>query len=112
MVPGKIFAAAALVCAAALTAAPSICRGQDRPAQNDAPKLFKGVGVVKAIDAPSGVVTIRHEPIDGLMDAMTMQFSARPASLLAGLKPNDKVEFTLDGKSYAILAIARAKPEK
>ncbi len=81
-------------------------------AQAETPRLFQGVGKITAIDAPSGFVTIRHEVIPGLMDAMEMQFAAKPAKLLEGLKPGDKVEFTLDGKTYVLQAIARAPVAK
>lgn len=81
-------------------------------AQAETPRLFQGVGKITAIDAASGYVTIRHEAIPGLMDAMEMQFEAKPAKLLEGLKPGDKVEFTLDGKTYVLHAIAKAPAAK
>lgn len=112
--------AAALILAATIVASPQTSRAQSQPkpwgaaivAQADSPKLFHGVGKIVAVDAPSGFVTISHEAIPGLMDAMTMQFEAKPATLLDGLKPGEKVEFALDGKTYALLAITRAAAEK
>ena len=70
-------------------------------------KLFHGVGVVTAVDAESGVVTIDHKAIPGLMDAMEMDYTASPKSLIAGLKKGDHVEFDVDGNSYAVRAIKR-----
>lgn len=112
--------AAALILATTIVASPQDGRAQSQPkpsgaaimTQADSPKLFHGVGKIVAVDAPTGFVTISHEAIPGLMDAMTMQFEAKPATLLDGLKPGDRVEFSLDGKTYALLAIARAAAAK
>lgn len=104
-------ATVALAFALAVSAAPA--PGSAVPlAQAETPKLFQGVGKIIAIDAPAGFVTIRHEAIPGLMDAMEMQFEAKPAKLLEGLEPGDKVEFTLDGKTYTLHAIAKATAAK
>jgi Cu/Ag efflux protein CusF len=113
-------ATVALAFASGVSAAPAASRAQAGPspgsavtlAQAETPKLFQGVGKIIAIDAPSGFVTIRHEAIPGLMDAMEMQFEAKPAKLLEGLEPGDKVEFTLDGKTYTLHAIAKAPAAK
>lgn len=52
-----------------------------------------GAGVVKAIDASSGKVTIAHEPIESLQwPAMTMAFNASP-DLLSTVKEGDNVRF-------------------
>lgn len=36
------------------------------------------------------------------MAAMVMMYRVRPFSLAAGLKPGDKVEFTIDAQTYTI----------
>jgi len=108
--------AAAMAFAATPAVAPRIALAQSRPiplsglivAQAEVPKLFRGAGKIVAVDAPSGFVTISHEAIPGLMDAMTMQFEAKPAKLLEGYKGGDRVEFELDGKTYSLLAIGKA----
>ena len=111
-------ATVALAFALAVSAAPGRAEAWTAPgaamilAQAETPKLFQGVGKITAIDAPSGFVTIRHETIPGLMDAMEMQFEAKPAKLLEGLATGDKVEFTLDGKTYVLHAIAKAPAAK
>ena len=113
-------ATVALAFALAVSAAPATSRAQAGPtpgsaatlAQAETPKLFQGVGKIIAIDAASGFVTIRHEAIPGLMDAMEMQFEAKPPKLLEGLEPGDKVEFTLDGKTFVLHAIAKAPVAK
>jgi len=114
------FAVLAAAAVAAIAAFPATGRAQSRPAgaeslivaQAEAPKRFHGTGKIVAVDAPSGFVTISHQAIPGLMDAMTMQFEARPAKLLDGFKAGDKVEFDLDGKTYSLLAIGKAAETK
>ena len=55
-----------------------------------------GAGVVKAIDARKGTVTIQHGPIAGLnWPAMTMAFKANPPSLLHGVTVGESVKFKL-----------------
>jgi Cu/Ag efflux protein CusF len=77
-----------------------------------APKIFHGVGSITGIDAASGEVSIDHEEIPGLMGAMEMEYQARPAKILDGLKRGDKVAFDLDGKTLTILAIKKRDPAK
>ncbi len=55
-----------------------------------------GVGVVKAVDARKGTVTIQHGPIAGLnWPAMTMAFKASPPTLLQGVAVGESVKFKL-----------------
>lgn len=59
-----------------------------------ATKTGKGTGVITEIDAKSGTVTIKHQPIAALgWPAMTMGFKATPASLLKDLKVGQKIGF-------------------
>jgi len=56
----------------------------------------EGLGVVKAVDAKAGTVTIQHGPIAALKwPAMTMAFKANPRSLLQGVSVGQSVKFTL-----------------
>lgn len=55
-----------------------------------------GEGVVTALNAKAGTVTIHHGPIAALKwPAMTMAFKASPPTLLKGIKVGQKVTFTL-----------------
>ena len=55
-----------------------------------------GQGVVKAIDAKAGTVTIQHGPIAALKwPAMTMAFKADPPSLLGSVSVGQTVFFQL-----------------
>ena len=72
-----------------------------------------GKGVVKKVDAAAGVVKLAHEPIPAIKwPAMTMDIKVQDARLLSGLKPEQKVSFSLvkgaDGQ-YVISRIGAAK---
>ncbi|MBP2158712.1 MULTISPECIES: copper-binding protein [Asticcacaulis] len=57
-------------------------------------KTGTGTGVVKAIDAKAGTVTIDHEPIAAVgWGAMTMNFPVTPPSLLDGVVAGQTVTF-------------------
>jgi Cu/Ag efflux protein CusF len=76
--------------------------GTAQAQQGETRKTFRGVGVVTATE-PAGSLTINHEAIQELMPAMEMMFTLNPRSLSNGVHPGDKVEFSIDGKTYAIL---------
>lgn len=59
------------------------------------PRTFPVQGVVVELGDTPGDARIRHEEIPGYMKAMTMSFSARPTNALDGLKPGDRIAFTL-----------------
>ena len=58
-------------------------------------KPYPGTGVVTIINLKEGWVEIKHEEIKGLMPAMTMEFWARPPSILKGVRTGDKVDFVI-----------------
>jgi Cu/Ag efflux protein CusF len=72
--------------------------------QSETGKMFRGVGVVTAIE-PNGSLTINHEPIAGLMPAMEMSFSVNPRALTNGVRPGDRIEFSVEGATYIIRAL-------
>jgi Cu/Ag efflux protein CusF len=72
--------------------------------QSEPRKIFSGTGVVTAIE-PAGTLTINHEPIEGLMPAMEMMFSVNPRALTKGIRPGDKVEFSVEGKTFTIVGL-------
>ncbi len=76
-------------------------------AQAEATKIFHGVGKITGVDASAGLVTIDHEAIPGLMDAMEMQYEAKPSSLLDGVQVGEKVEFAVNGKNLTLVAIKK-----
>jgi Cu(I)/Ag(I) efflux system periplasmic protein CusF len=103
----RAFLGLSLVCVAASGWSALALADKRRPAA--AAKIFHGVGAITGLDAASGEVGIDHEAIPGLMSAMEMEYQARPAKILEGLKRGDKVEFELDGKTLTILAIKQGE---
>ncbi len=73
------------------------CRSGEKEteASASARKEYPTRGVVVALGEDPSEIRIRHEEIPGYMNAMTMTFAARPTNAIAGLKPNDVVEFVL-----------------
>jgi Cu(I)/Ag(I) efflux system membrane fusion protein/cobalt-zinc-cadmium efflux system membrane fusion protein len=64
-----------------------------------------GAGIVKKIDANSGIVKLAHGPIASLnWPAMTMGFKLKDAALAKGIKSGDVVNFDLiqSGDEYVI----------
>jgi Cu/Ag efflux protein CusF len=80
--------------------------GKNMPCKD---QTAQGVGVVKAIDTATGMITIQHQAIASIhWPAMTMTFKAAPPSLLNSVKVGEKVHFTLHpaGKDSTVTAIA------
>ena len=74
----------------------------DIPATDTEPKSYEATGTIVTVE--ESYVLIDHEPIEGLMDAMTMTFPVSDPSLSSGLEPGDRVTFRVlvDGASYTI----------
>ena len=54
-------------------------------------KIYKLRGKVVSTNAATGEVTLNHEAIPGFMDAMTMPYKLRDASILSELHPGDVI---------------------
>lgn len=69
-------------------------------------------GVVREVDAASGRVTVAHEAIPGLMDAMTMSFPIRERWVVGVAAPGDRIAGTLvvDGARSWIEGASLTKP--
>jgi protein SCO1/2 len=66
--------------------------GQNAGAQSSGTatyKVYKLRGKVVSTDASKGEVTLNHEAIPGFMEAMTMPYKLKDASILSGLHPGD-----------------------
>jgi Cu/Ag efflux protein CusF len=81
-------------------------------AQEPSNGLYRGIGVVTATNPATGSLTINHQKIEGLMPAMEMLFQVDPRTLSDHVKPGDKVEFQLEGKTYTIRDIKVIEPAK
>lgn len=81
-------------------------KGMDMGGQKAMPgTTHKAVGVVKEIDAKTGMVTFAHEPVKSLnWPAMSMGFAVKDKALLDKLAVGKKVEFEFvkEGKGYTV----------
>ena len=94
-----------LSAASAPAVAPGGMDAMSKPAAGE--KSATARGVISAIDAQGGQITIEHEPIASLeWPAMTMGFAASPA-LIEQAKVGDRVEFDLvvTGSAGEVMAI-------
>ncbi|KAF0183400.1 MAG: copper-binding protein [Hyphomonadaceae bacterium] len=89
-----IAGALAAALASGIMAAPAFAhRGETHAA---VPQTAEGDGVVAAVNATAGTITVRHGPIAALRwPAMTMTFPVRSASMLTGVAVGARVHFTL-----------------
>jgi protein SCO1/2 len=84
--------------------------GQAR-APSAADKIYKGLGVVEAIDEQMATVQINHEDIKDFMPAMSMPFAVRDRSLLGAARPGDRVEFSIKADPSGMVLVAIKKRE-
>jgi len=67
-------------------------------------------GEVRKVDQAAGKVTIKHGPMPKFdMPAMTMVYQAKDKTLLAQLKPGDKIKFDTDGAGGQITVLRLEK---
>lgn len=62
-------------------------------------RYYCGKGVIVSIDEDRSGVTLKHQRIDGFMEAMTMHFKTEEPSVLDDVKAGDAVRFTLKDSS-------------
>ena len=82
--------------------------GMDKPASAKSQMTHKTMGVVKKLDAGSGTVTLKHEPVKSLdWPAMTMGFKVTDKTLMDKLATDKKVEFEFvqEGKEYVVTSV-------
>ena len=80
---------------------------QSRQADGGTSQTVVGEGEVVAAVPNSSQIVVEHGEIKGFMEAMTMGYRIDPPSLLGGLKPGDKVRFTIDVPKRAIIEIEK-----
>ena len=74
--------------------------------------VFRGVGVVTAIDPTTGALTLDHGEIKGFMGAMEMMYRVAPGALSAGLHVGDRVSFDIDAGRETIIGVKALEPAK
>ena len=70
-------------------------------------KTVIGEGKVIATVPAANQLVVEHGEIKGFMEPMTMGYRIEPASLLEGIKPGDKVRFTIDVPKKTIVKIEK-----
>lgn len=65
----------------------------------------EGVGTVVKVETEKQRIVLVHEKIEGFMSAMEMSYEAESAALLEGLKPGDKIAFTINYEDMIIHSI-------
>jgi Cu(I)/Ag(I) efflux system periplasmic protein CusF len=78
-----------------------------RQAEGGPSRTAVGEGEVVAATPSSGQIVLEHGEIKGFMEAMTMGYRTDPPSLLAKVKPGDKVRFTIDVERRAIIELEK-----
>ena len=69
------------------------------------PRVFHGHGVVKNIRADQKSVRIMHDEIPGFMSAMTMEFEVKDPAILAEIRPDSEVNFTLEATTEGLYLV-------
>jgi Cu/Ag efflux protein CusF len=82
------------------------------PARPEPGQTWTLKGIVRGVLAQDNIVVMTHEPVPGLMRAMTMGFRVGDASLVRGLEPGDRVEFTLVATGNELVLVALVKDPK
>jgi protein SCO1 len=98
------------------------CRGTaNSPTANPTPQQYPMRGIVVSTDPAGGEVTLKHDAVPGLMEAMTMSYRLENPSALSELHPGDLITAALladhDAAGPAnmrlknIVIIAQARPD-
>ncbi|HEX9462758.1 MAG TPA: copper-binding protein [Alphaproteobacteria bacterium] len=70
-----------------------------------------GTGVVKAVDPAQHKVTLSHQPISQIgWPAMTMEFAVAPAVDLNTVKPENRIDFSMEQGQGGMYVIQSIKP--
>jgi manganese oxidase len=80
--------------------------GPPVPEPGTASHLHEGRGVVVSVDLRKSRLVLDHEEIPGFMAAMVMNYLVNPPILLQGLRPGERILFTIDEDQRAIVRVA------
>lgn len=75
----------------------------------DAAKTVSAAGKVIALLPGSGEIVLEHGQIGDFMDGMTMGYKVASVGLLRGLKPGDRIRFTIDTDTRVIRKIEKLR---
>jgi Cu/Ag efflux protein CusF len=82
---------------------------QTRQPEDRRSQTVVGEGEVVSTVPKASQIVLEHGEIKNFMDAMTMGYRIDPPSLLEGLKPGDKVRFTIDVPRRTITQIEKLR---
>ena len=82
---------------------------QSRQTEGGASQTVVGEGEVVATVPKASQIVLEHGEIKDFMEPMTMGYRIDPPSLLEGLKPGDKVRFTIDVPKRTITQIEKLR---
>lgn len=80
---------------------------QARQTEQGTSQTVVGEGEIVTTVPKAGQIVLEHGEIKGFMEAMTMGYRIESPSLVEGLKPGDKVRFTIDVQKRTITAIEK-----
>jgi len=77
----------------------------------DGGRTYQGRGSIIQVDQEDKKVTLRHEDVEGVLPAMTMDYEVGSPELLQGLKAGDEVRFQLSpaGFEFVVVEIHKEK---
>jgi Cu/Ag efflux protein CusF len=87
--------------------------GSHKTASKEPLQRYSLHGEIVRLDGQGNIATIRHQKIEGYMEAMTMQFPVKVARDFAGLHPADCIDATVfvQGDNIWIGEIAHRQAE-
>jgi len=70
-------------------------------------RFYEGVGIVIGVNLEKSRMLMDHEEIKDFMAPHKMSYQVKPATLLQGLKPGEKIRFTIDSHTRMVTAISQ-----
>jgi len=70
-------------------------------------RSYEGVGVVIEVNLEKSRLIMDHEEIKDFMAPHKMSYQVKPVTLLQGLKPGEKIRFTIDSATRTLTAISQ-----
>ena len=81
-------------------------------APGDSGRTYEGKGSIIQLDPSEKRITLKHEQIQELMPAMTMDYDVESPELLRGLKAGDRVRFRLSPQGIDFVVVEILKDKK
>ena len=108
----KTFAIVSIAMLASCSKQEQVAAGDTTQASAATVKSGQGLAVVRAIDTTGKTITLAHNTIPNIMDAMTMDYPVADPAMLHAVAVGDSVSFTLEDRgdgSYLVTNITLIK---